>query len=132
MTRTPPDLQGRSSRSKNSHVPRPSSHQEQRVTYPASWPRDFASAPVTVDQNPAVPSSPFPSEGDPHELQIGDLLWAATVFRMEPLHSGAAMVPDEPSNAIHVDVVPFVAFVDGLVEQGFLLDDVLHGIQHLW
>ena len=41
------------------------------------------------------------------------------------------MIPDEPADAIHVDVVPLVALVDRLVEESLFLDDILHGVQHL-
>lgn len=51
--------------------------------------------------------------------------------RTEPLHTGAAMIADEPPSPIHFQAVPLVALVHRLVEQRLLFDDVLHRIQDL-
>ena len=44
--------------------------------------------PIAVDLNSTVPIRlALPSQSDPHELQVRDLFGAASVFRVEPLHS---------------------------------------------
>ena len=78
-----------------------------------------------------MPLAALPCDGNSHELQVRNLLRAAAVFWMEPLHPRTTMVADQPPAAIHGQVIPPVALERWLVEQRFLLHQVLHVVQDL-